>query len=115
MGDLGWGKLVCPFTHIAMPAHIDIVSVYHCSHAVRHRECTTAFRKSEMQHWSHETTQAATMANRKKSKGLTHKRMFNNSLPLADALCTCLTLSSLLVIVSASVFDMAMPGLAWLI
>ena len=106
---------MCPFTHIAMPAHIDIVSVYHCSHAVRHRECTTAFRKSEMQHWSHETTQVATMANWKKSKGLTHKRMFNNSLHLADALCTCLTLSSLLVIVSASVFDMAMPGLACLI
>ena len=51
----------------------------------------------------------------KKSKGLTHKRMFNNSLPLADALCTCLTLSSLLVMVSASVLDMAMPGLACLI
>ena len=49
-----------------------------------------------------------------KKRCLTHKRMFNNSLPLADALCTCLTLSSLLVIVSASVFDMAMPGLACL-
>ena len=87
---------MCPFTHIAMPAHIDIVSVYHCSHVVRHRECTTAFRKSEMQHWSHETTQAATMANRKKIERLNTQTNVQQLLALSRCFVYLLNLVKLI-------------------